>query len=483
MNNINNLKSKKVFYFFEEISKIPRGSYNEKAISEYLVNFAKERNLQYYTDELFNVIIKKEGTSKFKNSNIVALQGHTDMVCEKNKDTNHDFLKDSIKLIYDGDTLKADKTTLGADNGIAVAMALAILDSKDIEHPSIEAIFTSAEEIGMDGAAFIDSNQIKAKYLLNLDSEDEGVFTVGCAGGAKMNMCIPIEYTKTFEKFSSYLLNIKGLFGGHSGIDISKERANSNKLLIRILKMLNENFEIQVNNISGGSKDNAIPREAEAIISFDEDIFDDLNLAINNITKTFLTEYEKTEKNINISISKIEKNAESISQNSLDNIIFAGYLLPNGVQTMSKNIEGLPESSMNIGVFYLNEQGFNIIGSIRSAISSKKQEIIQKIHLISNKIGAKVEIKGDYPAWEYNENSELRKKCIEIYENLTNQKAKIDIIHAGLECGLLYEKLPNIDIISFGPNIYNPHTPIESVSISSVERTFIFLLELLKNLD
>lgn len=483
MVNISDLKSERVFYFFEQISKIPRGSFNEKAISEYLINFAKERNLKYYTDELFNVIIKKEGALGLENSNIVAIQGHTDMVCEKNKDTKHDFLKDPIKLIYDGDILKADKTTLGADNGIAVAMALALLDSNDIKHPPIEAIFTSAEESGMDGANFIDANQINAKYLLNIDSEDEGVFTVGCAGGAKMDMCMPIEYTRTNSSFISYNISINQLFGGHSGVDITKGRANANKLLIRILKNLNEKFEIQLNDISGGSKDNAIPREAEATISFKESDFSKIQEYIQKMKETFISEHIKTDANINVCILKAEKNEISFSKKSFEDIIFAIYLLPNGVQTMSGAIEGLPESSMNIGVLYKNEKGFNIIASIRSAILSKKQEIIEKIYLVANKLNAEVEIRGDYPAWEYNPNSKLKEKCLEVYKKLTGENAKIDVIHAGLECGLLYEKLPNIDIISFGPNIYHPHSPSENVSISSIERTWIFLLELIKQLD
>lgn len=483
MSKISELRSERVFYFFEEISKIPRASYNEKAIADYLVNFAKERNLYYYTDELFNVIIKKEGVLGLENAPITALQGHIDMVCEKNKEILHDFSKDPIQLIYEGDMLKANETTLGADNGIAVAMALALLDSKDIPHPPLEVIFTTSEETGMEGAAFIDASKINSKLLLNLDSEDEGIFTVGCAGGAKAEITLPIENTKTNANFQSYLLTVTGLFGGHSGIDVIKGRANSNKLLIRLIKNLNEKFEIQLSEISGGCKDNAIPREAEAIISFESSKFEDIEKFIQEMQKTFISEHMKSDENIKLSITQIEKQDKAFTKDTLLNIIYALYLLPNGIQTISTTLEGFPESSINIGVVNSFENEISIITCIRSSVASKKTEIMEKISLLINQLGGKVLFKGDYPAWEYNPNSKLKEKCIEVYKRITGEEPKIEITHAGLECGLLSEKLPNIDIISFGPNIYNPHTPREMASISSIDRTWQFLLDLIKELN
>lgn len=482
MTKISELKSERVFHFFEEISKIPRASYNEKEISEYLVNFAKKRELEYYTDEVFNVIIKKGGTLGFENAPIIAIQGHTDMVCEKNKDIEHDFSKDPIKLIYEDDTLKANNTTLGADNGIAVAMALALLDSNDIPHPPIEAIFTASEESGMEGVSFIDATQINSKILLNIDSEDEGVFTVGCAGGVKVDINLPIEKISTNSGFTSYLLSVTGLFGGHSGVDITKGRANSNKLLIRTIKGIRDKFEIELSKISGGSKDNAIPREAEAIISFDNSKFEDIQKLIKKFEETFIAEHIETDANIKLTITEIQKQEKAFSKDTLNKIILSVYLLPNGIQTMSTTLEGLPESSMNIGVITCFEDKVEIVASIRSAVVSKKIEIMERVSLLIGELEGKVQFRGDYPAWEHNPNSKLKEKCIEIYKKLTGEEPKIDIIHAGLECGLLAEKLPDMDLISFGPNIYHPHSPNETVSISSVDRVWEFLLCLIKEL-
>lgn len=483
MKKVSEMKSERVFHFFEEISKIPRASYNEKEISEYLVDFAKSRGLEYYTDEVFNVIIKKAGVLGFEDAPTIAIQGHTDMVCEKNKDVEHNFSKDPIKLIYDGDILKADKTTLGADNGIAVAMALALLDSDDIAHPPIEAIFTASEESGMEGVSFIDVTKINSKILLNIDSEDEGIFTVGCAGGVKVHMNLPIEKISTNSKFTSYLLNVTGLFGGHSGVDVTKGRANSNKLLIRTIKGLNDKFEIELNKISGGSKDNAIPREAEAIISFDSSKFNEVQELIKNFENTFIDEHMETDANIKLNIVEIEKQEKAFSKNTLNKIILAIYLLPNGIQTMSTSLEGLPESSMNVGVIKCFEDEISIIASIRSAVASRKTEIMERVLLLIEQLEGKVEFKGDYPAWEYNPNSKLKEKCIEVYKKLTGEEPKIDIIHAGLECGILSKKIPDMDLISFGPNIYHPHSPNETVSISSVDRVWEFLLCLIKELN
>ncbi|MDE6357473.1 MAG: aminoacyl-histidine dipeptidase, partial [Eubacteriales bacterium] len=449
----------------------------------YLVDFAKSRGLEYYTDEVFNVIIKKAGVLGLEDAPTIAIQGHTDMVCEKNKDVEHDFSKDPIKLIYDGDILKADKTTLGADNGIAVAMALALLDSDDIAHPPIEAIFTASEESGMEGVSFIDVTKINSKILLNIDSEDEGIFTVGCAGGVKVHMNLPIEKISTNSKFTSYLLNVTGLFGGHSGVDVTKGRANSNKLLIRTIKGLNDKFEIELNKISGGSKDNAIPREAEAIISFDSSKFNEVQEFIKNFENTFIDEHMETDANIKLNIVEIEKQEKAFSKNTLNKIILAIYLLPNGIQTMSTSLEGLPESSMNVGVIKCFEDEISIIASIRSAVASRKTEIMERVLLLIEQLEGKVEFKGDYPAWEYNPNSKLKEKCIEVYKKLTGEDPKIDIIHAGLECGILSKKIPDMDLISFGPNIYHPHSPNETVSVSSVDRVWEFLLCLIKELN
>ena len=479
--NISNLESAKVFHFFEEISKIPRPSFHEKAISEYLVNFAKERNLEARADDAFNVVIKKPGTKGYENAKTVAIQGHTDMVCEKNKDVEHDFLKDPIKLIYDGDILKADRTTLGSDNGIAVAMALAVLDSNNIEHPPIEAIFTSCEESGMEGVNALDVSDLKASIFLNIDSDEEGIFTVGCAGGIKCTIDIPVSFENNSN--NSYCLGVYGLMGGHSGIDVNKGRANSNKLLARLLNTLSKNIDFSLNKIEGGAKDNAIPREAEAIISLDDKNLALLNEKLKEIEKIYKEEYKNTDANLALKIAPVDKAEKSFIKEDFYKIINAIMIMPNGVQTMSTDIEGLVESSINLGVVSTTDNGIEIIASIRSAVSSKKELIMEQVELFINSIGGKIQFRGDYPAWEYKKDSVIRDKCVEVYKEIYNKEPKLEIIHAGLECGLFAKKMPSLDLVSFGPNLYDIHTPDERASISSIDRTWKFLLKLLKQLN
>ncbi len=480
MTQISNLESAKVFHFFEEISKIPRPSFHEKAISEYLVDFAKERNLEVRVDDTYNVIIKKQGTVGYENSKIVAIQGHTDMVCEKNKDVEHDFLKDPIKLIYDGDLIKADRTTLGSDNGIAVAMALALLDSNNIPHPPIEAIFTACEESGMEGVTALDVSDLKASIFLNIDSDEEGIFTVGCAGGVKCDIEIPVSFEKNNK--SSYCVGVYGLMGGHSGIDVNKGRANSNKLLARMLNILYKDIDFSLNKIEGGAKDNAIPREAEAIISIDDSKLSLLQEKIKNIENIFKSEYKNTDPNLLLKLEKIDNQEKCFTKEDFNKIITSLMILPNGVQTMSTDIEGLVESSINLGVVKTNDCGIEIVSSIRSAVSSKKEFIMQQVENYINSIGGNIEFRGSYPAWEYNEKSLIREQCVNVYKEMYDKEPEIQIIHAGLECGLFSEKMPNLDLISFGPNLYDIHTPDERASISSIDRTWKFLLNLLKTL-
>lgn len=480
MTNISNLQSAKVFHFFEEISKIPRASFNEEAISKYLVDFAKQRNLEVYSDDAFNVVIKKSSTKGYENAPVVAIQGHTDMVCEKNKDVDHDFSKDPIKIIYDGDFIKADRTTLGADNGIAVAMALALLDDDNIPHPPIEAIFTSCEESGMEGVNALDTSDLKATMFLNIDSEDEGVFTVGCAGGVKCNINLPVNFL-TNDK-SSYCVGVYGLTGGHSGIDINKGRANANRLLARLLNTLSKEIDFCLNSIQGGAKDNAIPREAEAIISINDSDFALLQQKVKDIENIYKCEYQNTDKSLLLKIEKVENENKCFDKQSFDNIITSLLLLPNGVQTMSTDIEGLVESSINLGVVKTNENGVEIIGAIRSAVSSKKELIMNQVELFVKMAKGNIIFRGSYPAWEYKKESVIRDKCTSVYKQMYGEEPKLEIIHAGLECGLFSQKMPHLDLISFGPNLYDIHTPDERASISSIDRTWQFLLALLKQL-
>lgn len=482
MSDIYNLECSNVLHFFEEISKIPRSSGNEKQISDYLVDFAKKRKLWVYQDDSFNVVIKKKGTEGYENSQPIILQGHIDMVCEKNKDIIHDFEKDPIKIIYDGDFIKADGTTLGGDNGIAVAMMLALLDSENIVHPNLEAVFTSDEEVGMHGAQALDGNVLDGKILLNIDSEEEGIFTVGCAGGMRASVMIPIIYENQPENLNTYSLFINGLRGGHSGIDIAKQRANSNILIARVLNSILNECEIKLNSISGGAKDNAIPREAEAIISFKESDFNKVNEVIEKLEETIKGEYRNTDGNIKIKIKKCENIEKCFSKDSMIKVISVMMLIPNGVLTMSTDIEGLPESSNNLGIVRTNENNVELTCAVRSAVVSRKYLIFEQIKLISELAGGSASYKGDYPAWEYKPDSFIRNLLVDTYKEKFNTEPVLETIHAGLECGLFAKKKIDIDMISFGPNLYDIHTPDERASISSIDRTWSFLLDCLKKL-
>lgn len=483
MASFENLNCSNVLRYFEEISKIPRGSGNEKQISDYIVDFARKRDLWVKQDEALNVLIKKPPSNGFENIPTVVIQGHLDMVCEKNKDVTHDFLKDPIEIIYEGDFIKANGTTLGADDGIAVAMGLALLDDDSIEHPALEIIFTTDEEVGMCGAAAFDGNLLDGKILLNIDSEKEGVFTGGCAGGMKTHTHLPLKYQKQDKNLVSYAIMITGLNGGHSGIDINKGRANANVLMARLLNSLTSEFDINVNYISGGIKDNAIPREAECVISFDKTLLSDIRDNINDINSIFVKEFKNNDSGIIIKFNETTKQELCFSEDTVRNIIAVITLLPNGVQTVSFDVDGLTESSNNLGAVKVIDNEIIFICAVRSSVVSQKYFIYDKIKTISELAGGYVTYIGDYPAWEYNENSKIRKLCMETYERLFNKKAEEEIVHAGLECGIFAKKKIDMDMISFGPDLFDIHTPKERASISSIERCWLFLLEIFRNLQ
>lgn len=476
------IEPKEVFSFFDAISKIPRCSKQEKNISDYLVNFAKKRNLEVYQDEMFNVIIKKDASKGYENSPTIILQGHMDMVCEKNRQTNHDFNIDPIELFVEDNFLKAKGTTLGADNGIAVAYCLALLDATNIPHPPLEIIITTQEEIGLIGAANLDTTRLKGKYLINIDAEEEGFLFASCAGGARSNVVLPISWDETPQKQNVYLINIKGLNGGHSGMDIHKNRANANKLLGRLLDSLLETYNISVSFIQGGLKSNAIPREAEIEILFQESLYKEIQLSIKRWEKTFKNEYNVTEPNLAITIEKQTNIPQKVfTQESIEKINLLCKLLPNGIQSMSASIDGLVESSTNLGVIITSEENVTFINANRSSVESLKEAMIQHIKTIAKICKASLHVEGIYPAWEYKEKSFLREKFITIYKNLYNKEPQVSAIHAGLECGLLNKALGDIDMIAFGPTMYDVHTPQERLSISSTQRSWKYLCEILKS--
>ncbi|WP_278600869.1 aminoacyl-histidine dipeptidase [Clostridium tertium] len=482
MNILQNLEPKSVFKYFEEISQIPRGSGNEKSISDYLVSVAKKLNLEVIQDKALNVIIKKPGTEGYENSETVILQGHMDMVCEKNKGTDHDFQKDPLKLRVVDDMVYATDTTLGADNGIAVAYALAILESTDIPHPPIEVLITTDEETGMSGAMAISKEHINGKILLNLDNEEEGHLLVSCAGGirSKHTLNVTLEDAGDYDNFLH--IAVRGLKGGHSGMEINKERGNSNKIMGRILKSL-LSLDYKLVSVNGGSKNNAIPREADAIIALKSEDVAKAKELINNWNPILLNELKTQDPGVNISILENTENVEKVfTKESTEKTVNLLYLIPNGINSNSVEIKNLVESSTNLGVVTTEGNKVEFDSAIRSSVASLKDEIVLRSKTIAELIGADFETTAGYPEWQYDNESKVRGICQDVYKRMYGKDAKIVAIHAGVECGLFNEKLGKLDMISFGPDLYDVHTPQEHMSITSVKNVWDYLLEVLKAL-
>ncbi len=479
---LENYEPKKVLYFFEEISKIPHGSYNEKEISDYLANFAKERNLKFIQDDALNIIIYKEATKGMENKPSVILQGHMDMVCEKNADTVHDFEKDSLKLEVKDDFISARGTTLGADNGIAVAIGLAILDSDDVEHPALECLFTVEEEVGLTGAKAIDASNFKSKCMINLDTDTEGIFLTSCAGGLKAEYIIDTDFIEISQGYDAFEVKVLGLKGGHSGAEIHKQRGNSNVILSRVLSNLKDKYNIYLSSISGGAKDNAIPRESQAIIHILKSDLDEVKNMFNKIVNDIKSEFRTSDAGLKIELISTEAENKVYTEKTLNKILSSISLIPNGIDTMSMEIEGLVETSNNIGVIINNGKTINILCAIRSSVATKKYDLLRRIKLLAKNLDCTCVENSDYPAWEYNPKSLLRDVYAKTYTEVFGVEAKIDAIHAGLECGILSEKMPEVDIIAFGPDIIDAHTPDERVSISSIEKCYKLLINGFKKL-
>lgn len=478
MSKLQKIEPQKVFHWFYELNQIPRCSGDEKKISDFLVNFGKERNLEVFQDDAYNIIIKKPATQGYENADTVIIQGHMDMVCIKGKGSEHDFTMDPIEMIVEEDILRANNTTLGGDNGIAVAYGLAIFDSDNFKHPPLELLVTTSEETGMDGAHALTNEHLSGKILLNIDSEEEGVFLVSCAGGA--NMITTFNLEKEEKAGKGLEIRISGLKGGHSGMEIIKQRANAIKLLGRILNLCNEKANIRLSSIHGGTKHNAIPSDSQATIQTEDK--ENVKRLIDSITKDLKEEYRVEDSELNVEIHDV--NVDEIYTKELsDNLIEYIMMVPDGVQYMSKDIEGLVQTSLNNAIIEEKENYIEITTSVRSASSSSLRETLNILLVIAKKTNVvNVEENGAYPAWQYDKNSKIRDKAVEVYEELFEKKAEVSAIHAGLECGLLKEILPDTDMISFGPNLYDVHTEKEHLSISSVRRVWEFLVKLLESL-
>lgn len=474
----------KIFKYFEEISKIPRGSGNEKAISDFLVMFARENNLEVIQDEVLNVIIKKPASSGYENAPGVILQGHMDMVCEKNKNKVHDFTKDPITLRYIDDMIYADNTTLGADNGIAIALAMAILTSDDVKHPSLEVLITVDEESGMTGANALNPENISGRILINMDSEEEGTLLVSCAGGSRTTTTLKADWQEPGNSQEAYIVAIGGLKGGHSGMEIDKGRGNSNKLLGRVLNGIYKEIPFQLSHLSGGSKTNAIPREADAVIFAKADRFQALLGIIKEWDNTLKSELRFTDPDVTLTLTKADgSHGRALSTDCTEKAISLMMTIPNGIQTMSGSIKGLVESSSNLGVVATTDEGIVFDASIRSSVGSLKEYIKEQAYAAAKLAGADFNAHGEYPAWEYNPDSRIREVFQKIYREKYGKEPEIVAIHAGVECGLFGEKIKDLDMISFGPDMYDVHTPNEHVSISSIKRTYEYLAAVLEALD
>ncbi|MBF7095518.1 aminoacyl-histidine dipeptidase [Alkalibacter mobilis] len=478
-----NLEPEKTMEFFYDISQIPRGSGKEEEISKYLVEFAKDRNLFYKRDRFNNVLIKKPASKGRETHTGVVLQGHVDMVWEKNSDTNFDFESQPLDLYIDGDFIKAKGTTLGADNGIGVAMALAVLDSKDLDHPMIEAVFTVDEERGLTGALNFDGSLIEGKILINLDSEDDDEILTSCAGGIRINHHIELarEKNKELDKRQIFEIKITGLSGGHSGMDINKGRANANRLMGRLLYAIQDEMEANIISISGGSKDNAIPREAFCTLAVDRSENENFEIIIKEFQRAFHNEYRKADSGIQVTAKTAGEPTDVMMTTETTKQIIAMLLsVPNGVMSMSEDIEGMPVSSSNVGVVETTEDETVISIAARSSFSSKKEEIIAINKAISDQMGSSIEFTGDYPGWSYAETSPVRDLATNVYKKIFGEEPKIVAVHAGIECGIFGEKIPGLDMISIGPNIVDVHSPREKLSISSTQKTWKFLTGILK---
>ena len=474
-----NLESQKVFDYFEEICGIPHGSRNTKQISDYLVDFAKAHNLEYYQDDSNNVVMIQEATAGYENADSIIIQGHMDMVCEKENDCAIDFEKDGLDLYIDGDFLKARGTTLGGDDGIAVAYALAIMDSPEIAHPRLEVVITVDEEIGMLGAEVIDLSMLKGRKLLNIDSDVEGHFLTSCAGGMTVETRIPVSHIS--QKGLTVTLTVTGLEGGHSGSEIDKEHGNANIVMGRVLKYISDRMEMGIVSLAGGLKDNAIPRECKAELLIPAEKKDELVGYVKELEACLKNEFAASDAGISIATEAgQEKEAQILSYNAMARVIFYLRNVPNGVQHMSRVMPGLVETSLNMGILELKEEALTAIASVRSSVSSRKIELSDRLTHIAEFLGGEVEISGDYPAWEYRADSKLRDTISAVYQELFDEKPVFEAIHAGLECGILSGKIADLDCVSFGPNNYDIHTPKERLSISSTEKVWKLLKEFLK---
>lgn len=479
---LNNLKPELLWKHFEALTQIPRPSRKEEKVAKYVLDFAKQQNLEYSKDNFGNIVIRKPATPGYEKLTPVVLQGHLDMVPEKNSDVQHNFEKDPIQIYIDGDWVKAKGTTLGSDNGIGVAAALAVLESKDINHGPIEALFTLDEETGLNGAQALQPGFVHADILMNLDSEEDGALYIGCAGG--QNTFVKFKCNQNDVPANTVALEIKvlGLKGGHSGLDIIQGRGNAIKILVRLLHELNYKFGVRLVSINGGSKHNAIPRESFAVIRVPKKIATEVLLYVENYNQIVKNELATVEPNLNVSADLTKSKNNVLDKTSVKNIIDSLYAVPNGVIKMSADIEGLVETSTNLAVVTTKGKLIEIILSQRSSVESEKHDISNSIAALFKLAKAEVKQGDGYPGWKPDIHSPVLSVMKNNFKNKYGKEPEVKAIHAGLECGIIKERYPEMDMISFGPTIMGAHSPDEKVQISTVEKFWDLLIDSLKNI-
>ena len=472
------LEPASVMGYFEEICAIPHGSRNTKLISDYLVDFAKAQGLRYFQDELNNVVMFQEGTCGMEDHAPVIIQGHMDMVCEKDEDCPIDMEKEGLQIGHDGECIFANGTTLGGDDGIALAYAMALLADKSIPHPPLEVIITVDEEIGMEGAAGVDLSTLKGRTMINIDSEDEGIFTVSCAGGARGTIHLPLERRVVYGPCVK--LTVEGLKGGHSGVEIHQNRANANKVMGIFLERVQQLMPLCITKLQGGAKDNAIPRACSVTLVAMGMHLERINTIAEELQKEIREQFDEPEAIVR------GDDVDALGGNALTTECTAKVIAllnsaPNGVQSWSQDIPGLVQTSLNLGVVKLEEE-LTLTFAVRSSVNQEKWDLLKRLEELAKFYDGTYTQMGVYPAWEYKKDSVLRDTMVRIFGEMFDKEPEVVAIHAGLECGLLSEKLPGLDCVSIGPNMHDIHTSREKLEIESTRRTWEFLLEVLKNL-
>jgi len=464
---LENLDPKNVFRFFEEMTRIPHESGNTDAVSDWAANFARTRGLKYRQDELGNVIIWKNASPGYEEHPALILQGHLDMVCVKEPGVEHDFTRDPLKLVVDGDWLRAEGTTLGGDDGIAAAYMMALLDDDAILHPPLEAVFTVDEEVGLLGAVGLDCSDLQGRMLLNLDSDEEGVFTVGCAGGVRCDLALTLPVCSAAGKVCT--LDLSGLPGGHSGTEIHKNIPNANRVLAECLRVLPD---ARLVSLYGGEQDNAIPNRAKAVFVLPENQVDGAAEIIHPLLQGAICSLTWAN----------HANVDALSVEDTRKVLGLILSAPNGVQAMEPDLPGQVKTSLNLGILRLENGALQATWSIRSSVGAEKEELVRTLQTLANSCGGSLCRRGDYPAWAYRPDSVLRDTMVRVYREQTGQDPKVITIHAGLECGIFSEKMPGLDAVSTGPDGLEIHTPRERLSVSSVQRTWKYLLAVLAEL-